>query len=119
MIAIPFFLFFEGFGPFFEVLGYIIMVISLFAGWINLTFFIIFLFLAVILGVILTMFALILEELTVKKYSDPSDLGRLLLLGLIENFGYRQLVTVWRLRGLWDYLNKKKKWGQMIRKRFS
>jgi cellulose synthase/poly-beta-1,6-N-acetylglucosamine synthase-like glycosyltransferase len=119
MIAVPFFLIFEGFGPFFEVGGYIIMIISLFAGWINLTFFLVFLFLAVIFGVILTMFALILEELTVKKYSDPSDLGRLLMLGLIENFGYRQLVTLWRVQGLWDYLNRKKKWGSMIRKKFS
>ncbi|MGA1793726.1 MAG: glycosyltransferase family 2 protein [Thermoplasmatota archaeon] len=118
-ISMPFFLIFEGLGPFFEVTGYIIMIISLLMGWINLTFFLVFLFLAVVLGVILTMFALILEELTVKKYTDPGDIVRLLLLGIIENFGYRQLVTVWRMRGLWDYLNKKKKWGAMIRKKFS
>ncbi|MGA1866857.1 MAG: glycosyltransferase family 2 protein [Thermoplasmatota archaeon] len=118
-ISMPFFLIFEGLGPFIEVTGFIIMFISLLAGWIDPSFFLIFLFLAVLLGIILTMFALILEEMTVKKYSNPADIVRLLVLGIIENFGYRQLVTIWRMMGLWDYLNKKKKWGAMIRKKFS
>jgi cellulose synthase/poly-beta-1,6-N-acetylglucosamine synthase-like glycosyltransferase len=118
MIAAPFFLIFEGFGPFFEVTGYVMMIVSLAMGWINLYFFMIFLMLAVVLGIILTMFALLLEEITVKKYLDIKDIGRLLLLGIIENLGYRQVVTVWRMRGLWDWLKGQKSWGKMTRKKF-
>ena len=119
MIAVPFFLFFEGIGPFFEVMGYMFMVVSLICGWINFGFFLLFLFLAIIMGVILTMFALIMEEVTVKKYHRLTDLIKLLLLGVFENLGYRQLVTIWRMRGLWDFVRGNKKWGKMTRKKFS
>lgn len=119
MVAVPFFLFFEGVGPFFEVMGYLIVIISIIFGWINVSFFFLFLFLAVILGVILTMFALIMEEVTVKKYHNLGDIGKLLLLGILENIGYRQLVTIWRMKGLWDFVRGNKAWGKMTRKRFN
>ncbi len=118
MIAAPFFLIFEGFGPFFEVAGYLLMIISLMFGWINFSFFVVFLILAIALGTILTMFALLLEELTVKKYLEIDDFIRLMFLGLIENLGYRQIVTIWRMRGLWDWLKGQKSWGKMTRKKF-
>jgi cellulose synthase/poly-beta-1,6-N-acetylglucosamine synthase-like glycosyltransferase len=118
MLSMPFFFFFEGIGPIFEVLGYFLAIVSLLMGWMNTIFFMVFLFLAVILGVVLSMFALILEEVTVKKYIEPNDITRMMLLAVVENLGFRQLVTFWRLRGLIDLVKKKKAWGKMVRKKF-
>jgi len=118
MLSMPFFFFFEGIGPIFEVMGYLLALISLIMGWMNTIFFMVFLFLAVILGVVLSMFALILEEITVKKYIEPSDISRMMILAVVENLGFRQLVTFWRLRGLIDLVKKKKAWGKMKRKKF-
>lgn len=119
MVAMPFFAIFEAAGPLFEVLGYIIIIISLLAGFINFPFFFVFLTLAILLGIVLSVTSLILEEVTVKKYVDPKDLVKMVMLSVIENFGYRQLITIWRLKGTYDLFMKKKKWGTMVRKKFN
>ena len=43
----------------------------------------------------------------------------LLLWVLLENFGYRQLTVIWRLRGLVKYLGGGKGWGAMEREGFN
>ena len=49
-------------------------------------------------------------------YSRPTDMLRLLFALLIENLGYRQLNTVWRLMGLWKWIVRSKgHWGEMKR----
>jgi hypothetical protein len=35
---------------------------------------------------------------------------------MLENFGYRQIVTWWRARGAIDYFRNKQGWGVMTRK---
>jgi hypothetical protein len=35
-----------------------------------------------------------------------------------ENFGYRQLNNLWRIRGWWQFLRKRQGWGEMTRKGF-
>jgi len=35
---------------------------------------------------------------------------------VIENFGYRQLNNIWRMRGWWQFVSGKKSWGEMKRK---
>jgi len=40
-------------------------------------------------------------------------------LGVLENFGYRQLTTYWRLKGVIDFVRKKQGWGVMTRKGFA
>ncbi|OYT43544.1 glycosyl transferase, partial [Thermoplasmatales archaeon ex4484_6] len=118
-ISMPFFFFFEAAGPIFEIMGYVIVLISTLMGWINVTFFFVFLFLAIVMGIILTLSALILEEATVKKYNNPRDLFFLVLLSFAENLGYRQIITYWRLKGIIDLVKRKRSWGKMVRKKFS
>lgn len=42
----------------------------------------------------------------------------LFLVGIVENFGYRQLNTLWRIRGTLSGIMGKKGWGAMTRKGF-
>ncbi len=39
--------------------------------------------------------------------------------GVLENFGYRQLATWWRVVGVIDYVRGKEGWGAMKRKGFA
>ncbi len=119
MVSMPFFTLFEAAGPLFETIGYVFVILSVLMGWINIPFFFVFLSLAVVLGIILSLTSLILEETTVKKYNNPRDLFFLVLLSIVENLGYRQLITLWRLKGTFDLIRRKKNWGQMIRKKFT
>ncbi|MFP4051452.1 MAG: glycosyltransferase family 2 protein [Thermoplasmata archaeon] len=117
-LALPFFLFFEMFGPIIEISGYFIFVVSYFMGWIDHKLALIFLSLAVFYGVLLSIFSLLLEELTLKRYKDPVDRIKLMGLAFLENFGYRQFHSWWRLKGLIQFIRKDTSWGNMEREDF-
>ena len=116
LLAMPFFFFFEMLGPVIELIGYIIFAFSLYFNVINQQFAVLFLFAAIVLGVALSLSSLVLEELSYRKYPKYSHLFRLFIFSLLENFGYRQLTTWWRLRGIIDFFRGKKQWGVMERK---
>jgi len=118
VIGMPYFLFFEILGPVIEVSGYPAVIISYAFGWINLEFLLLFLALAILFGVLLSLFSLLLEEFTLKRYGNPRDVVKLFGLAVAENFGYRQIHSWWRLKGIYDLIRKKRSWGEMQRKAF-
>lgn len=115
MAVMPHFYFLEMWGPLLEIMGYIVFILTLLAGWTSLTYVSAFLMVTVVLGIALSVSALALEELAFRRYPRLSDLFRLFLLAVLENFGYRQLTAFWRLRGLIRFLRKRKGWGVMPR----
>ena len=58
-----------------------------------------------------------------RALKDPvaraSHLLALASVGILENFGYRQLTTFWRLKGVRDFFKKTQGWGTMTRKGFA
>ncbi|MBH1976516.1 MAG: hypothetical protein I8H95_09355, partial [Rhodocyclales bacterium] len=67
-------------------------------------------------GLMISTSALLLEEMAFHMYPKAGSIGTLLAAGVIENFGYRQLITFWRLLGLIKWLFKtQSKWGEMTR----
>jgi len=95
-----------------------VVLLSYVFGWISTTFVLLFLSLAILFGVLLSLFSLFLEEFTVKRYENPKDVVKLFVLAALENFGYRQLHSWWRLKAIYDIIRKKKAWGEMQRKAF-
>lgn len=115
-ITFPFMGIFEWLGPLLEVTGYIIMIAAFVLGVISIEGFLAFLILAVGLGMLLSFSALLLEELSFHVYTRPSDLALLVFVALLENFGYRQLISFWRLIGLMQWMvGHKAAWGEMKR----
>ena len=118
VVGMPYFLLFEIIGPVIEISGYIVVISSYAFGWVNITFLLLFLSLAILFSALISLFSLLLEEFTVKRYENPKDVVRLFVLALLENFGYRQLHSWWRLKAIFDLIRKKKSWGEMQRKAF-
>ncbi len=116
--AVPFFLFFEGLGPIIEVAGYITVIIALLTGAVNIQFAILFLTVAILLGVILSLASVICEEMTFRRYPRIRDVLIMTLYAFIENFGYRQIHAWWRLRGVIDFFRGNQEWGKMTRTGF-
>ena len=115
LLGLPFFVIFELLGPLVEVSGYIVFIISFFMGWVNVPFAILFITLALVYGILLSVLSLLLEEFTLKRYENPLDRVKLMLMAFLENFGYRQLHALWRFKGLIDFFRKSSSWGEMIR----
>ena len=119
MLSLPFFVAFEFLGAFIEMLGYVTVVVSLVLGVVNVSFALVFFAVAVLSGVLLSLAALLLEDLAFRRFERRSELLRLLAYCVAENFGYRQLMTGYRVRGFFAYLRGNKGWGEIRRVGFS
>jgi cellulose synthase/poly-beta-1,6-N-acetylglucosamine synthase-like glycosyltransferase len=118
MLAYPYFVFLEMLSPLVEVLGYVGFLVALALGRVSSLYATAFLSVAIGLGIGLSFTAVALEELGFRRYPKRSDLYRLIWLAVAENFGYRQLTALWRLRGLMTVFRKTKGWGRMERRGF-
>jgi hypothetical protein len=87
-------------------------------GLLNLEFALAFLLAAVGLGALLSIAAVFLEELRLRRYPRWSDLLKLTTYGILENFGYRQLNTVWRALAMVLFLRRNTDWEAMERRGF-
>ena len=115
-IMFPFMVAFELLSPLIELAGYLFMALGFALGLISATAFWTFLLLALGLGMMLSASALLLEEIAFHVYKRPSELLALAAAALIETFGFRQLITVWRLQGLWQWATGTRGgWGRMKR----
>jgi cellulose synthase/poly-beta-1,6-N-acetylglucosamine synthase-like glycosyltransferase len=110
MVVVPYYILFEILGPAVEVLGYVFIIISYAIGILSLHFLSLFLTLAIFYGVFLSTAGIFLEELTFRRYPKWGHLFTLLLYGVFENFGYRQVNSLWRFWALIQFLFGKKTW---------
>lgn len=118
MVVYPYFVFVELLAPVVEALGLVALTLGLTIGAVNAPFAFLFFLCAYGYGLILGVFALLLDEMSYRRYERASD--RLILLGwaFVENIGYRQLTVFWRLKGLVKFLGGRTEWGVMERRGF-
>jgi cellulose synthase/poly-beta-1,6-N-acetylglucosamine synthase-like glycosyltransferase len=119
LFAMPYFLIFEALGPIIEASGYIVTAIAVAFGMIDVVFAQLLFLCAVVFGAMISLTSVLLEEMSFRRYPKVRHLLLLAALGVIENFGYRQLTTWWRLKGVIDFFRNKQGWGVMTRKGFT
>ena len=119
LVCYPFFLFIELFAPILEALGIVVVLLGLLLGVIDGPFALLIFLLSYGYGLLLTLSAVLLEELSYRRYSRARERLWLIGLALLEVFGYRQLTVIWRLRGLAGFLRKRRDWGVMDRQGFA
>jgi hypothetical protein len=106
-------------GPAVELTGLVLTVTGLALGLIPVELAALFFVVSILFGVLLSMGTVVLESLTLRHYSSPTDVGMLFAAAIMENFGYRQLVTLWRAKGIIDALRGRSGWGKMERTGFT
>jgi cellulose synthase/poly-beta-1,6-N-acetylglucosamine synthase-like glycosyltransferase len=116
LFAVPSFLLLEIVGPTIELIGYPAVIAGSALGYLSLTFLLAFAVLAVLVGAVLSVSALALEEFNFRRYQRGREAARLLVMALAENLGYRQLLTAWRVLGLVDVARGRSGWGEMRRR---
>src|SRR5690606_17488899 len=78
----------------------------------------IFLAAAVGMGILLSVNAMLLEEISFRLYARPAQQVKLFALAVLENFGYRQMNSWWRFVGTLRWLfgkHKRHNWGRIKR----
>jgi cellulose synthase/poly-beta-1,6-N-acetylglucosamine synthase-like glycosyltransferase len=119
MIAYPFFLFGEALAPAMELLGYLGVLVGLALGIVDPSFAWLFLSVVVLYGLLLSVWAILLEEVSFRRYTRRVDVVRLLINAVAEAFGYRQLTLLFRLQAFWKVARGDRRWGTMQREGFS
>ncbi|WP_336316215.1 glycosyltransferase family 2 protein [Stutzerimonas stutzeri] len=115
-LAWPFMALFEWIGPLIELVGYGFMLAGFAFGAVSYAALAAFLLVAIGMGILLSVNGLLLETMSFRVYSRRRDMLQLFLMAVLENFGYRQLNTLWRCRGLWQWFSRRKhQWGVMRR----
>jgi cellulose synthase/poly-beta-1,6-N-acetylglucosamine synthase-like glycosyltransferase len=116
-LAFPYFVLFELLSPVVEIGGLVFMGFAFALGAMSGTSFLAFIAAAFALGVMLSTTALLLEELSFHTYPKASHLAVLFVVAVLENFGYRQITSFWRLQALFGWLaGRRVEWGVMKRK---
>lgn len=118
MIAYPFFVLGEMLAPIVEVIGYVVTILALVLGAISAKFALLFLFVALGYGTLLSFWAIVLEEFSFRRYPRRRDLLLMVKFALLESFGYRQLTVWFRLQAFWRILMRDHGWGRMDREGF-
>lgn len=116
-LVMPYF-FLEMIAPVVELGGLVFVPVAWGLGWLNPTIFVFYLILAFLLGTMFSLWAVLVEEFTYRRYTSWAELVRLVLFALVEHFGYHQLVLWWRLQGLFEFLRGRGEWGVQRRAGF-
>jgi cellulose synthase/poly-beta-1,6-N-acetylglucosamine synthase-like glycosyltransferase len=118
LVALPATIAFELLGPVVELTGIAAVAAGWYLGLLSVWFLGAFMLVSLVFGMFLSVTALALEEASLRRYPKLSQLGGLVLYSLLEQFGYRQLTAVWRLRALTQALRSKHRghWGAMDRR---
>jgi cellulose synthase/poly-beta-1,6-N-acetylglucosamine synthase-like glycosyltransferase len=119
LVTYPFFLFGEAMAPLVEVFGYAALILGLAFGAVDLHFAWLFLCVAIFYGVLLSTWAILLEEVTFRRYGSQRDVFRLLFYAFAEALGYRQMTIWFRLKAFWKMLRGDQRWGVMRREGFA
>jgi len=113
--ALPYLWVFELLAPVIELGGIVTIALAAWAGVLSREFFVEFLLFGYAFATVISIGAVLQEELTYKRYGDWKDVVRLVSYCFFEHFPYRQLNMFWRLQGIWQYLRGDMSWKPLQR----
>ncbi len=119
LVVTPYFLMVELLAPVVELVGLVGLVVALAVGAVDGSFALLFFLVGYGYGVLLSCLAVLLDEVCFGRYLRIRDRLVLLCWAALENVGYRQLTSYWRLRGMWKYLRGSTEWGATVRSGFA
>ena len=115
----PYYVLIELLSPLVEATGLVLLVWELGWGDLNTPFMILFFLCAYGYGALLSLFAMMLDEVIFGRYSGVKERVLLMVWALLENVGYRQWLVWARLKGLIKFFTGDTSWGKMERKGFT
>lgn len=104
LIGFPFFAIFEMLSAIVEFACYPLTLVGFALGVMDATFMIYFLCFVLIWGLCISFATILVHEHVQHRYGSAADLRALLSVAVIENFGFRQIHSYWRLKGIIRYM---------------
>lgn len=119
LLSYPYWFFAEWLAPFVEAGGLLFFVLLCFLGLVNWHFFWAMLALVYVFAVLISVFAVYVQEVSYNRYQMRRDVGKLLLTIFLEPFLYHPRTVYWSIKGNYDWITGKQTgWGTMTRTGF-
>ncbi|MGQ7294812.1 glycosyltransferase family 2 protein [Quadrisphaera sp. KR29] len=116
LLALPYYVLFELVAPVIELVGVVLTPLAVAFGLLPWKAALLLMVLCYGYAVMVTVAALLVEELSFHRSQRWRDLARGLAAAVLENVGHRQLTALWRVQGLWSLLRGHQQvWGAMDR----
>jgi cellulose synthase/poly-beta-1,6-N-acetylglucosamine synthase-like glycosyltransferase len=115
-LSVPFHAYVECLGCLVEALGYVLVPFSFLVGAMPTYLFLLILALAIGYGTLLSLGSVLLEETTLRRYPGLRHLWVLIGFAVLENLGYRQIVTLFRAQGVLRYFTGLRQWEKVEHK---
>lgn len=118
LIAMPYFFIFEMVGPLIEIQGYLMVGAALLLRLLNVEIALLLFISTVLMGILVSLSSLLIAQKDT-EYFKGKDMAMLIFYSILENFGPRQLFSVWRVGATLRMLWKAEGWGKAERKGFA
>ncbi len=118
-LMLPYLWVFELAAPVVELVGLSCIALAALLGMLSTSFLVQFAIYGYAFATLISIGAVVQEEITYRRYHRWTDVARLLLYCLVEHFPYRQINMCWRLAGMWNYLRGNVRWEQSERTAFA
>lgn len=117
LIAFPYFFIFEMMGPFIELSGYLALLTGLMLGILNLNMILLLFYATIGYGIIISLVSLWISE----RQSDFYPIKHtfiLIMMAIVESFGFRQFMSLHRVKSTFSALFESGTWGSQKRTGF-
>jgi len=118
LVGMPYFLIFEMIGPLFEIQGYIMVGLAALFGLMSVKLALLLFLSTILMGIMISMASVLIAERQI-FYFNYRDTLRMFVMAFLENFGPRQIFSMWRVFGFFSAMRTPKGWGKMDRKGFA
>jgi len=118
LVGFPYYWIFELVGPFLETGGWLAAITAGVMGFLNPSIVLLLFASTIVFGTTISTASLAIGEFRVMYYS-PRETIRLLAFSILENFGFRQIMSITRVFAYFSILLGRREWGLMKRKGFS
>jgi len=104
-VALPYLIFIEFFAPVVELIGFIVLGLSVLFGFISWHAFVIYWLMTYSIAGLYTWYCIYLSDTHLRQFHKLKDILILALVGLLEPIGYRQRDAWWRLKAWYLWLS--------------
>lgn len=106
MFVYPVAIFAEALEPIVEIFGYGFIILGFFLGLVTWEFFLLLILISWGFSTLYSIFSLVVEEFSFRKYPSLESLLKMVGYAFVENFGYRQLTLLWRANGFIGFFTR-------------
>ncbi len=117
LLGYPYYFIFEFMGPFFEAQGYLMLLLALVLGLLSPLIILGIFTVSIVFGVVISLASLYMSEKEVLML-NKKETALIMLFAVLENFGYRQMISLHRVSSTIKAIRETGQWGSQKRKGF-